>query len=70
MSIEFKVESYHRPYMVDQGVCGRMVQYKAYRVVEPTIFGYGMTPDSAVCDLVRNVRPFFDEGSFEDGDTR
>ena len=43
-----------------------MVQYKAHRVVEPNIFGYGLTINSAIYDLVHNVRPFFkaDKGSF------
>jgi len=38
-----------------------MVQYRVNRVVEPTIFGYGMTINEAIYNLVHNVRPFFND---------
>lgn len=57
MSEEFKSERYHRPYLVDQGYGFRKVQYKAWRVERPHVFGYGMTEDEAVHDLTVHVQP-------------
>ena len=53
----FGHERYYRPYGVDQGNGIRMVQYKAWRIDQPHVFGYGMTLDDAIDDLVKNVAP-------------
>ena len=58
MSImEFETEKYHSPYLIDQGHGCRLVQYKAWRVERPRVFGYGMSKDKAIDDLVNHVQP-------------
>lgn len=54
---KFGHERYYRPYRVDQGSGARFVQYKAWRIDQPHVFGYGMTLDDAIDDLVKNVDP-------------
>lgn len=54
----FGHERYYRPYGVDQGSGVRLVQYKAWRIDIPHVFGYGMTLEDAIEDLTKNVAPF------------
>lgn len=56
---KIKSEKYNRPYLVDQGHGCRTVQFKAWRVEIPSVFGYGMTEDEAIHDLIAHVQPHF-----------
>ena len=58
---KYDVTKGERPYMIDYGFGGLIVQYKACRVERPGIFGYGMSERSAIHDLVHNVQPLWDE---------
>jgi hypothetical protein len=58
---KYDVTEGERPYLVDQGVGNRLVQYKACRMERPGIFGYGMSERLAIHDLVHNVQPLWDE---------
>lgn len=55
--MEFETEMYHRPYLINPGHGCRLVQYKAWRVERPRVFGYGMSKDKAIEDLVNHVQP-------------
>ena len=54
---EFGTEKYYRPYLIDQGYGHRIVQYKAWRIERPRVFGYGMTENEAINNLVHDVQP-------------
>lgn len=56
-NIEFGTNKYHRPYLIDQGCGHRLVQYKVWRIERPHVFGYGMTEDEAIHNLVHDVQP-------------
>ena len=61
---EFITEKYYRPYLVGYG--GRTVQYKAWRALRPHVFGYGMTEDEAIHNLVHKVQPLEKEEEKEE----
>lgn len=54
---EFKIKKYYRPFLIDQGSGGRMVQYTAIRIKRPDVKGYGMTEEDAVRNLICEVQP-------------
>ena len=57
--MKIETEKYHIPYLINQGYGSRRVQYKAWRIQRPSVFGYGMTEDEAIDNLVHDVQPLF-----------
>ncbi len=54
---EFGIERYRRPYMIDDIHGERLVQYKVWRTTNPHRYGYGMTKNEAIYDLIHEVQP-------------
>lgn len=54
---EYEWSKYYRQYLIDQGMGHRTVQFKAWRITIPHVFGYGMTVEEAIHDLIQNVQP-------------
>jgi len=48
---------YDRPYLINQGSVNRLIKFSACRTSRPKVFGYGVTEEESIYDLIHNTQP-------------